>query len=484
MVWMLFLGEWRLKKMRIIEINIDNFGKLNNFHMTFNKGINIIYGENESGKTTVFEFIRGMFFGFESEKGRSIATNRYKKYHPWTGAAIYKGSMRVEHKGCIYHIKRDFYKDSRSFSCVEELSGEKYSFEEFQKLDFMQNMDSVVFDNVIYTKILGDGVDVSLTPWLEKTFSEMEISFSDSIAYLDGERKRLKKKMDFEVYNSIMDSNKKLNYIRNSIRELEEEREKASNLSLTGDNKRKLGNWMYILLGILGIIACILGQWIIVAFVVVFSMAIYLFKRKQEVPLEKNTARDYDIATGRIFELKRYETALLKELEQLEAVQEENKRLELKVKGIDLAKKKLENISQRAKNDFTKGINPYFQKYMESFSAGKYMGAIVDDNLNVKVLLDGEYVETDYLSIGARKQANLALRYAISMGCRMTDVYMFDDAFVCFDDTRLQETFGVLAGNNMGQIFIATCTCREENILEKLDISYGICFMEENMENG
>ena len=95
--------------MRIIEINIDNFGKLNNFHMTFNKGINIIYGENESGKTTVLEFIRGMFFGFENEKGRSVSTNRYKKYQPWNQEVLYKGSMRVESEGAIYFIKRDFY---------------------------------------------------------------------------------------------------------------------------------------------------------------------------------------------------------------------------------------------------------------------------------------------------------------------------------------------------------------------------------------
>lgn len=484
MEWRLFFWEWRWNLMRIIEINIDNFGKLNNFHMTFNKGINIIYGENESGKTTVFEFIRGMFFGFENEKGRSVATNKYKKYLPWNQSVLYKGSMRIESDDGIYVIKRDFYKGSRSFSCIEEVTGKSYTLDEFYKLSFMENMDEAVFDNVIYTKIIGDTVDLALISSLEKVFSKMEISFNNSFEYLDGEIRKLKKRMDYDVYNLIMDNNKKLAYVRKSMSELEEMRNNAQKTVPDKIPNRKKMKYIYVLLGIVGVMGAVSRYWLVTVLVFLSIIVLFIFGKSKRNSHNNTNSRDYDVATGRIFELKRYEDGLVNELARLDVIQEDNKRIESKIKGIELAKKVLEDISKESKRDFKELITPVFQKYLEIFSAGKYKKVIIDDSFNITVLTDSEYVEVDFLSTGARKQLNLALRYAISLCCKMTDFYFFDDAFVCFDDTRLEEIFNVLARNNMGQIFIATCTCREENILEKLDISYGICFMEEDMENG
>ena len=231
-----------------------------------------------------------------------------------------------------------------------------------------------------------------------------------------------------------------------------------------------------------GVLGGVLKYWLVTIFAIICIMIMVIYNKWRESNISETKSRDYDVATGRIFELKRYEDALLKELNNLDIVQQENNRLECKIKGIVLAKKVLEDVSKDTKNDFTTVINPYIQKYMVIFSACKYKRAVIDDSFNIKVLADGKYVDVEYLSTGARKQTNLALRYAISLCGNMTDIYFFDDAFVCFDDTRLEEIFGALARNNMGQIFISTCTCREENILEKLDISYGICFMEEDME--
>ncbi len=51
--------------MQITEIHIDGFGVFANRHITgLTKGINIIFGENEFGKSTLLEFIRRILFGF------------------------------------------------------------------------------------------------------------------------------------------------------------------------------------------------------------------------------------------------------------------------------------------------------------------------------------------------------------------------------------------------------------------------------------
>ena len=47
--------------MKIIEINLQNFGKFCNEKINFEQGLNLFYGKNESGKTTIFKFIEDRF---------------------------------------------------------------------------------------------------------------------------------------------------------------------------------------------------------------------------------------------------------------------------------------------------------------------------------------------------------------------------------------------------------------------------------------
>ena len=51
--------------MKIKELRLKNFGKFTNKEIHFSDGMNVIYGENESGKSTLYTFIRAMLFGLE-----------------------------------------------------------------------------------------------------------------------------------------------------------------------------------------------------------------------------------------------------------------------------------------------------------------------------------------------------------------------------------------------------------------------------------
>ena len=75
--------------MKIIEINIKCFGKLRDFVLKPGEGVNIIYGNNESGKSTVMAFIKAVFYGFESAEKRM-------QYEPWSGGQP-AGSIEFEH---------------------------------------------------------------------------------------------------------------------------------------------------------------------------------------------------------------------------------------------------------------------------------------------------------------------------------------------------------------------------------------------------
>lgn len=76
--------------MQLREIHIDGFGVFNNKRVTGLKpGLNIVYGKNEFGKTTLLEFIRRILFGFPTKKDK---TNLYT---PVNGGSM-GGSLKVE----------------------------------------------------------------------------------------------------------------------------------------------------------------------------------------------------------------------------------------------------------------------------------------------------------------------------------------------------------------------------------------------------
>lgn len=92
--------------MRIKTIYIKSFGKLKDFRLSLKPGLNVIYGVNESGKTTVLNFIKMMFYG-NASKSADIKKNPRRKYTPWDGSQM-AGFIEFEHSGTSYRLEREF----------------------------------------------------------------------------------------------------------------------------------------------------------------------------------------------------------------------------------------------------------------------------------------------------------------------------------------------------------------------------------------
>lgn len=71
--------------MRIKNLNITSFGKLEDVSIGLDDGITVISGRNEAGKSSVATFIKYMLYGFDATKKQEIADNQKKKYMPWSG---------------------------------------------------------------------------------------------------------------------------------------------------------------------------------------------------------------------------------------------------------------------------------------------------------------------------------------------------------------------------------------------------------------
>ena len=66
--------------MKLLEIDIKGFGKFHGQHIDFGNKLNIIYGYNETGKSTIHTFIRAMLYGLERAKDRTSKNNTWSRY--------------------------------------------------------------------------------------------------------------------------------------------------------------------------------------------------------------------------------------------------------------------------------------------------------------------------------------------------------------------------------------------------------------------
>ncbi len=90
--------------MIIEKIEIRSFGLIKDMTLEFSPTVNIIEGENESGKSTIAAFIEYMLFGFIGEEQDEILSERKKRISWDTGVA--EGSMVVRVKDKRYLINR------------------------------------------------------------------------------------------------------------------------------------------------------------------------------------------------------------------------------------------------------------------------------------------------------------------------------------------------------------------------------------------
>lgn len=93
--------------MIINKINIISFAGLKDKEINFEEKINLIYGENEKGKSTIQNFIRVWLYGMNSKRTKDLKNNDRVRFAPVDGDKI-RGELYVTHNNRKYIIKRSF----------------------------------------------------------------------------------------------------------------------------------------------------------------------------------------------------------------------------------------------------------------------------------------------------------------------------------------------------------------------------------------
>ena len=170
------------------ELRLISFGKFKNKTIKLGEGLNIIYGENESGKTTIHNFIDGMFYGFLKPYAKirnySEALTRYR---PWNGQD-YSGIIKLSQFGKDYRIERNF--DKKQVKVYDDLTGIDISKEidMGEKLKdnlpglYFFNFNNMVYNNTISIKQLESKIDTDLSKEVKDRLANISTSLDEDIS--------------------------------------------------------------------------------------------------------------------------------------------------------------------------------------------------------------------------------------------------------------------------------------------------------------
>ena len=212
--------------MKINKLKINSYGKLKEKEINLKEGINIIYGKNEAGKSTLLNFITNMFYGIsKNKKGKEFSD--FEKFLPWTGEE-FSGKLEYElNNNKKYEIYRDFNKKNPKIfnEDMEDISKE-FNIDKTKGNEFFYEQTKVDEDLFLST-ILVNQSQVKLENkeqnMLIQKIANLVGTGEDNVSYKKGLDRINKRQLD-EVGTS-KSREKPINVVQRNLQNLEQEKE-------------------------------------------------------------------------------------------------------------------------------------------------------------------------------------------------------------------------------------------------------------------
>lgn len=216
--------------MKINNLKINGFGKLNNKEVELKDGINIVYGKNESGKSSMLKFITSMLYGASKNKnGKEISD--FDKFKPWKTDEF---SGKIEYtlsNGESFEIFREFKKKNPIiYNSKKEDISKKFSIDKTKGIEFFEEqtgIDEETFYNTAITEQEGIKLSKSSQNSIVQKISNLISSGDDNISFKKSLDK-ISKKQNEEV-GTERTSQRPINNVENKIRSLLNEKRNLEN---------------------------------------------------------------------------------------------------------------------------------------------------------------------------------------------------------------------------------------------------------------
>lgn len=490
--------------MRILELKVKNFGKFSAESWEFHEGINVVYGENESGKSTLYTFIKSMLFGMERGRGKASWNDDFSRYEPWENPNYYAGALRFECGGRTFRLERNFDKYSKKASLYCEDDGEELSVEHGDLEMLLDGMTAEGYSNTMAVGQLKVETNSTLAMKLRDYGTNYyatgsgEMHLQEALNHLKNKKKEIEKRYREELMKADREREKatlQSSYVWTEIHKLEQRIEKIDEqLKAKGIQEQKTHakpRWRVHPLKLAAMGLCLIALYyfipdpwdFLMTIVTALAEGIYVWNRMKSGKTKKSEINEL----GNSVEKLRWEREhLMEELKEkqiqhsnmeevLEELQEgsgEHKDWEKRQQAIDLAAKRLLELSAQMQKSFGERLNEKASRTISEITGGKYERLAIDETLDISLITKERRIPLDRVSRGTIEQIYFALRMAAGELLYEEEFpIILDDTFVFYDEKRLTHTLQWIAEHKK-QAIIFTCQRREQELLEKLNIRY------------
>lgn len=471
--------------MIIKEILLDGFGKFDRKHIEFAPGLNIVYANNESGKTTIRKSIEAALYGFTNTESKR--KNYYDDYSIYKSGA-YRVKLNLAGEDGDISIERDLSQEiARVYSDHKDISSQ-YSY--VNKI-LAPGLDILGVDSSVYREFFDIDSNIDLNNELIRMIlnADFDSDFASKIISLaESERSEIGSlnaptKQRAIIYSQISDLKEKIRSykeIENEIKSLKEkieDKELAEVQRLKSDKKPKyaqsnLFEYIVMIISFASFFIYVINAWLylIPAIFIILSVAsIFKKKRKRNLAkLDTNENKDeneIEFYKGQLDILEKYMDEKLEDIDRLD-------RLTAKLEDLDYEYKLLTNlidITDRAQRK--KSASPINKSQDKSKEIFKFITAsddlFLDQDFN-SFLDRGFKLNREQMSTATKEIVNFSTKMALRLQIMEGGFILLDDAFQYLDDFRLANTVDYLLGlcQEGFQIIVFTSNKRILDILE------------------
>lgn len=226
--------------MKFNHLKINGFGKLVQKEIELTPGINVIYGENESGKSSLLKCLTAMLYGLAKTKnGKSIPD--IERYKPWKTEEFSASLKYTLDNGENFEVYREFKKKNPSiYNAEKEDISKAFKENKTKGIAFFEEQTGIEEETYLNTAIIEqEGVKLaqaSQNSIIQKISNKVS-SGDDNVSY----KKTLTQitKLQGEKVGTDRTQNRPINIVNAEIKKLENKRRELEEIkeNILNNNK-------------------------------------------------------------------------------------------------------------------------------------------------------------------------------------------------------------------------------------------------------
>lgn len=159
--------------MRIDKLHLQDFGQFHDKDITLAPGVNVVYGANETGKSTIKDFLVDMMYGIDKSRGVGARFDHYEKRKPINGSA-FSGAMQVSTENGSYLVERNFARQEKKTVVRDLDSGREIPLQEPNDLTgTLLHTDKSTYMNTLCIGQMGAATDKEIADKLNNYIVNM-----------------------------------------------------------------------------------------------------------------------------------------------------------------------------------------------------------------------------------------------------------------------------------------------------------------------